>query len=270
MPNWPPTQILRHIKSHPTGAEVIQLKSDAGEAYLKGLGNAAGPHALACEWIGTGLAELFGLPVFDYAILDVTEIDELPFASGGSVEAGPAFVTRAEAGMPWGGAANSLKQLVNPVDISRLVVFDTWTLNCDRYKADAPEARQHFDNVFLSYEGTPPGKYRLIAMDHTHCFTCGNDLTRKVSHIASVKDETIYGLFPVFEKFLEKNAVRKAAADLKLIEHEKVNKILSNIPDAWNVSETANSALDEFICQRAALVADTIVSALFRQGELGE
>ena len=59
------------------------VRTDAGDGYLKAMGNPAGEHALACELVGTQLAAWFGLPVFDFAIIQVTAADELPFAKGG-------------------------------------------------------------------------------------------------------------------------------------------------------------------------------------------
>jgi hypothetical protein len=54
----------------------------------------------------------------------------------------------------WGGVENELDHLVNPETISQLVVFDTWTLNCDRYPPDVTKRRANPDNVFLSSEKT--------------------------------------------------------------------------------------------------------------------
>lgn len=38
---------------------------------LKAMGNPAGEHALACEWVGSRLANEMGLPTFEIEILHV-------------------------------------------------------------------------------------------------------------------------------------------------------------------------------------------------------
>jgi hypothetical protein len=110
------------------------IVTDAGKAYIKALGNRQGPHPLACEWVGTELAAWFGLPTFETAILRIdATTDEIPFRRGGKAESGPAFVARAVEGRSWGGTDADLNLLVNPeaiTELTELVVFDTWTLNC--------------------------------------------------------------------------------------------------------------------------------------------
>ena len=106
-PLWQPTTILRHIRSLDTGAETVIVETDQGEGYLKPMGNRGGPHPLACEWVGTSLARRLGLPTFAFAIVEVTNEDEIPLAGGGRAEPGPAFISRSERGKSWGGSAAS-------------------------------------------------------------------------------------------------------------------------------------------------------------------
>ena len=54
--NFQPTSITRFIANFDSGAGTLFVDTDAGKAYLKAIGNPAGPHALACEWVGTRLA----------------------------------------------------------------------------------------------------------------------------------------------------------------------------------------------------------------------
>jgi hypothetical protein len=139
------------------------VETDQGEGYLKAIGNPGGEHCIACEYVGTQLARWFCLPTFDFALVNVSDVDMLPFSKGGNAKPGPAFITRKERGQPWGGSERELKKLINPNDLTRLVIFDTLTLNWDRYSIDAPGKRRiNRDNVFLSQEG-PPGKLVLKA-----------------------------------------------------------------------------------------------------------
>lgn len=102
---WNPTTFLRFEEGLDTSMGTARIVTDAGPAYLKGLGNRQGPHPLACELVATNLAGWFGLPTFEYAIIEIDDsVDEIPFYRGGTVESGPAFVTRAATGHPWGGS----------------------------------------------------------------------------------------------------------------------------------------------------------------------
>ena len=100
---WQPTEILRFIRNFDTGTEAVLVLTDAGEGYLKARGNVGGEHCLACEWVATHLARWFKLPTFDYALIEVTDLDEIPLFRGGHAQPGPAFITRAESGEPWSG-----------------------------------------------------------------------------------------------------------------------------------------------------------------------
>jgi hypothetical protein len=82
-PNFRPTEITGFIRSLDSGAGTLLVDTDAGLGYLKALGNREGPHVLACDLVGTHLAVKLGLPTFDYALVEVLEMDELPFFRGG-------------------------------------------------------------------------------------------------------------------------------------------------------------------------------------------
>jgi hypothetical protein len=268
---YQPTTIKRFIKAFPTSACTALVETDAGQGYLKALGGPEGPHTLACEWVATHLAKWFGLSTFDFAIVSVSEVDEIPFHKGGQAKVGPAFITRAESGEPWSGAEQQLEKLINPQDISRLVVFDTWTLNCDRYSLPAEgkvgKPRVNRNNVFLSEEA-PEGHLLLKAIDHTHCFTCGRELSRGLRNIDKIKDPRVFGLFPEFRKFLVQSPVEQAITDLRRVDRTLVVRIMQGIPKEWEVEAEALDALADLVAERAAYVADTIKAQLWPQGEL--
>ena len=116
-----------------TGTEVVRLVTDVGVGFAKFLGNREGPHVLACELMGTKLAALLGLPVFDHAVFEYDGVPEIRLYSGGIARPGPTWITRREEGTPWSGKEEDLRLISNPEDIARLVVLDTWTRNCHRY-----------------------------------------------------------------------------------------------------------------------------------------
>lgn len=268
---WSPTTIKRFVKAFSTSACTVVVETDAGKGYLKAMGNHEGPHILACELVATQLARWFELPTFDFAIIEVTDIDEIPFHDGTKAEVGPAFITRAESGDVWSGDKGQLAKLFNPQDISRLVVFDTWTLNCDRYSeprgSPARKPRVNRNNVFLSEEA-PAGQFLLKAMDHTHCFTCGKTLTKRLAEFDMIREERVFGLFPEFREYLDRQHVRQAAAELKKITRAKIGKMTQLIPRQWDVPADAIDALVQFAVDRAKYVADNIEDRLFPEREL--
>ncbi len=241
---------------------VVIVETDAGRGFLKAMGNPEGEHALACDWVGTQLAKWFGLPTLDQAIVELDEFVEIRLLNGNLAQQGPALVTRALNGDSWSGERRQLAKLQNPDDISRMVVFDTWILNRDRHSAN----RQNRDNVFLSAESK---QLELLAIDHTHCFgTSGGELTERVAHIGNCRDTAVYGLFPEFKKFLNKDVVSHVVEQLRRIDETTVKRIVAQIPGQWKVDDKARVALVSFVLQRAAYVADTIYEKLWPQKEL--
>ena len=258
---WKPTTFLRFEEALDTSMGTARIVTDAGHCYVKALGNRQGPHPLACEWVATHLAHWFGLPTFDFGVLQIdAEIDEIPFLRGGTAASGPAFVTRAAAGHTWGGSAEELDCLVNCEAISWLMVFDTWTLNCDRHPADLTVRSPNYDNVFLERvsESDPVG-FRLIAMDHTHCFTCGRDLGGETANVNKIKDERPYGAFPAFLPRVRQQDVEAAIKRLQELDDDTVRKVVGSIPAEWEVGVAGRKALIELISRRATFVADTIL-----------
>jgi hypothetical protein len=239
---WQPTTIRRFIKAFPTGAATVLVQTDQGKGYLKALGNPEGPHVLACEWVGTQLARWLGLLTFDFALITVTTDDDLPYTKGGKAQPGPAFITRKERGNTWGGGKRALGRLANPNDLTRLVLLDTWLRNCDRHPLDPQKRKPNRDNVFLSREGAPPRRALVKAMDHTHCFTCGRELTARLADISCVKEEGCYGLFPEFWPYLNQDVMRETVQTLRDITPAEVRQIVESIPGEWEVSRPARDA----------------------------
>lgn len=256
------------ITEFPTAESLGHFETDQGKGYLKALGNRAGPHALACELVGTSLAKLLGLLTLDFALIEIDEGDEIPLASGGIAQPGPAFITRLEKGTTWGGKLRELNKLANPKDIGRLVLFDTWTLNCDRYPADLRTRRPNRDNVFFSRAGAPRSQFLVKAIDHTHCFTCGDELNARLTQIGRVKDTMIYGVFPEFESFLNRREMARAINHLQGIRRTQIQQIVGEIPVEWLVPPAARDALVSFICDRADFLATDFIPRKWPQGEL--
>jgi hypothetical protein len=147
---WPPTRFVAYYDSLGTSMETVRILTNAGEAYLKPLGNRQGPHHLALELIGTRLAEWFGLPVLEYGLLPIDgQRDQIKLRSGGYAASGAAFVTKRLPGYSWQGSAEELVRLANVQDLGRLVVFDTWIRNYDRFPPATFPWKPNPDNLFI-------------------------------------------------------------------------------------------------------------------------
>ena len=112
----------------------------------------------------------------------------------------------------------------------------------------------------------------LVDMDHTHCFTCGRELTARIAQVDSIREERIYGLFPAFVPLVARADVADAASRLSGFPREEASAAIGELPRDWLVSASAADALEEFICQRAVYVAEHIVEWLaptcWPQGQL--
>ena len=261
---WHPSKFLRFIDSLDTSRKVTLIETDAGEAYVKAMFASEIHHPLACEYLGTQLARLFGLPTLDFAIMPVGECDRIPLGKDRAEYAlpGPAFVTKSLRGNPWSGSARELKKIENAEVVSRLVVFDTWTRNWDRCPPAGDARKPNYDNVFLTSEHVSPKSLRLIPIDHSECFSGGRDLSTAIGHISAIKDVRVFGLFDVFKQYLDRQAIAQAESDLKMIDPHEVRDCVAAIPWEWDISTPVRAALTEFICSRARFLADNILMIL--------
>lgn len=261
--SWGPANILRVWKVHPTSARTAHVQTDQGNGYLKGLNNPEGPHLLACELLGTRVARWLGLPTFQFAVMQLTHDDQLHFTEEAAPGLGPAYITRAEAGSTWGGNDSALLAVENPEAIAGLVVLDTWIMNCDRYRVRGDEIRDNQRNVFFSALDAPKGKFRLVAMDHTHAFSCGSELTpAKLCRIEIAKSTEVFGLFPGFVPFVTRARVAPFAAALSRFTPRDARAIVADVPRQWGYNDELANALAEFLLDRGHFLAGALMEIL--------
>jgi hypothetical protein len=258
---WNPTRIVRFVRSFATSTGPVRVDTDSGEGYLKALGNPEGPHALACELVGNMLADWLGLSTFDYSLIEVTEDDEIPFANGQRAAPGPGFISRAEEGFNWGGDTKQLRSIINPREITGLVLLDTWVLNSDRYSPDG--TRVNRDNVFFIKSHQEGSGDRLVSMDFTHAFRNGQDINRRLGFVGRIQDTKIYGRFPEFRDLLSRDEARRLSGLLEGFDVPAAEAIVGNIPPAWEVDNDGRSALVTLIVRRARFVAEHFESELW-------
>jgi hypothetical protein len=264
---WAPTRIRRVDPPLETSTGATRVETDLGPAYAKFLGNPEGPQALFCELVGTRAAAWLGLPTLDIHVIDVPIDDLVEYANGSRSIAGPAFVSKAEQGTSWGGTADELAHIENPEALAGMIVLDTWLTNCDRFRPSADEVRRNTRNVFLR-NGVAKGKFQVIAMDHTHCFTCGRELTKAVRHIDRIRDARLYGHFPELRGLVTHSAIDAFAARLQALQRPQVGGFLAEVPKAWQPAAEVMEALGDFLLQRAAFVGQNVNQMLVDDGFL--
>ncbi len=239
--------------------------TDEGGAVLKAINNPEGEHALAREWIVTRLAKWFGLPTFDIAIIEVTDIDDIRLGGDKRAAAvGPAIVTRYETGKNWDGKSVTLSLIENTEVFSWLVVFDTWVRNRDRY---LPPTRQNLGNVYLSEENAAQGRFVLKAIDHTHCLADG-DIHAKMNVIDAMRDERIYGLFPAFRKRIDNTLVADSLKRLESVDIGIIMDAVEGLPPAWHVEANGIASLADFLVQRASYLQSHLYEKLMKAIQL--
>lgn len=254
---WTPRGRFAVLESFDTSMGTTRVRIGSDTAYLKAMGNRQGPHPLASELIGTRLADWFGLSVAEFVIYHLPEVACFELPRGAPTQPGPAFLSRHVAGRTWGGSEAELHALVNREDVTRLVVFDTWVRNCDRHPPDPTARKPNYNNVYLA-DTDSPSRSCLMAIDHTHCFDCGRDLTPRLAEIGLIRDERTYGLFPAFRPFLDAGQFVWCASMLRSLKRETVSGIVDSVPGEWDVPTDARTALIEQIMKRAEFVANRI------------
>lgn len=250
---WSPRSFQRYVRTIRSSSRPAYIYTDAGAGYLKVANNPEGPHILACDWFGTQLARRFNISTFDVAMLNLEESDEIPLGDKTTAAAGLAFISRAEEGGTMGGS-KTLESVENLEDIPRIVVFDTWVRNCDRfcpmYTAEG-KPRINPDNIFFSVEGGSTGKFILKAIDHGHIFSCGKPLSTKLCHIENVREHKLYGLFPEFRKYVSIEQFDEIAKEFGKIDARLWDDLLEKLPTAWGITTEIRQSINQFLLDRA-------------------
>lgn len=250
-------RVIRVIKSSTCPIE-CEL-DDGAHAFVKVLGNAEGPSALACEYVGTEAARLLGLPTFDVAVPVFPDELCTQLEHGLVPQRGPCFATRALQGITWDGGGELLDALENPEDVIGLVVLDTWLRNPDRYFVKAGTTRKNLRNVFLREDGVPRGTFRLMAIDHTHTIRQDRELTTQNLTIHCEREAVIYGLFPEFANHIDREDLEPFVERLRhLAKTGDLDGVVHGTPKQWLPDGQVRQDLPGFLKRRASHVADSI------------
>lgn len=143
-----------------------------------------------------------------------------------------------------------MKKLDRPEDVAKLVIFDTWVRNIDRYAAQG-DGTANRDN--LLFAPTAQGKFRMHPIDHASCFVSAD--FDELAGPEALADKEIYGLFPEFRPYLTPNRVADAIEQMLAIPADSVRDVVNSVPPQWGVTAQERDRLAEMIIGRAPLVA---------------
>ncbi|MGL4552691.1 MAG: hypothetical protein ACRC33_16070 [Gemmataceae bacterium] len=146
----------------------------------------------------------------------------------------------------------------NRSDLGRVLAFDTWTRNCDRYLPVDRTPRDNPRNFLLSEEGAPDGRFVLKPIDHAGCFTCQHEITPRVADIDNVQDARLFGRFPGFKGVAARADALEAADQLAAVQRSEIQAIIDQTPAEWQRGDEARRALGDFLCQRAGRLRQII------------
>jgi hypothetical protein len=266
---WPPTRIEAQLDAAlTTSTAAVRVRTDAGEAFCKAVGGPdEPPSALACDWIGSRLGQLLGLPVPAVAMCQA----DLPLVlsdTGLTSIPGSAFLSQVVPDAEtWDGEAASLGQVENPEVIAGGVLLDTWILNHDRYgyRRDG-QRRANVRNILLQTVGTVRRRRtRLVwLIDHTHCLTRrdGGGFAAKIDAIDHIQDDRLLGLFPAFVGFATSAHAGPWIERLRSIAEADIRTILTAIPPAWEVESAQRTTLLNLLLRRRDYLLDHWLPAM--------
>ena len=85
----------------------------------------------------------------------------------------------------------------------------------------------------------------------------------RICHLDDIRDTTVFGCFPEFEPFLDREHVRTATDRLALMDGAQADRFVDRVPAEWQVDAPVREAWGRFIAQRAAFVAANMTSWLW-------
>jgi len=254
----PPGTCIRSVYlAHNSAAKVLVVRTGFGRLYVKGPSGVNGDAMLLREWVGTRLAEFFGLPTFRYGLMSEplgTSPDELVLSDESHLRHDVVFAAVEEPGVVWEGGREQLDLVGNRSAFSRLVVLDTWMRNLDRcVPLQDGRLHQNKSNVFISSNKDRGRKPQVLAIDHTHVL---GDETPLEQGDASphVEDTRIFGLFPEFVSFVSPKDIASALAALSNVDFAGMQDIVGSVPPTWGMTADRTQRLAEFLVARARYV----------------
>ncbi|MEQ1403785.1 HipA family kinase [Neorhizobium sp. Rsf11] len=244
-----------------TSTKPLHVMTDEGAALVKYMGNRAGLDALVSELLAGELAGKVGLRTPDFAVVDIPIIETSdPFVT---VQPGPAFFSRWEQAQSLAPNSKLLASLRDPGDVSRLVVFDTWIRNKDRFADDPNGTLLNYDNILFKADKR---KTQLLVIDHSHAFA--ETSLEAEMHDDWATERVVYGLFNEFLPMLKRSDVKSAIDTVLALAIEEIETICQSTPVQWGITAAVADRIAELLVRRANLMSEWMPDAIFAQLEL--
>lgn len=263
---WRPTLVHRVVETLNTSTRPAIVDTDLGLGILKGMGNPQGPESLVCELISAELAAWLGLRIPPFSVIQIENID-IPMNGVGTMQYGPAFISKKIDGATGDAGDIFLRKITNPQDIAKLIALDSFIRNADRYPPEGTEQRINFDNLFFAPDGR---KLILYAIDHSHCFI-ETTFDMELNDDYIISDNRIYGYFPHFAPYLRREYVVAAAERLRQMDRDTAAEIVAAVPAEWGLTVDQRERLAVVIHTRAlqtsAMIGLRLSDALLDMGK---
>ena len=230
--NIPELHSIRTIrKQYHTGEEPVLVKcSDLNEYICKYMRSSATPYKLVCEVIGGMLASEWGLRLPEFTFVKILPEHWTPFRTINL--SSPAFGSKFQSSVIDITASWNNNILISPAiqkQIMSIALFDIWIANEDR----------NWNNANLMYSTKAK---ELIVIDHG-CILNTATFDYNLSLLTENESILYSELAKEILKGLTLNDTRSFLSDLKsefecikTRKEEVINRILENIPVAWNVN----------------------------------
>lgn len=266
---WSPKRLvyLKHVLSSSMFTASVEL--NAGPAYLKAMSDDVHPHGLVAELIGFRLAGAIELPVPPFSVITLSEADARMLGTKTKFRPGPAFVTKETHKVSWDGTEGLLRSVANSEAISSLVTLDTVVRNDDRYPPMAPNGSAigswspNTDNVFITDPEGTRENLRILGIDFGRAFSRGKELKPAMVGIEKVQEEAVYGAFPAFKPYLQRQVVLTSLRTLKGLGQAGVREVIGEVPRGWAMRADEVESLGKFVVDRASFLYDHIEEWLF-------
>lgn len=180
-----------------------------------------------------------------------------------SVEAGPAFFSRWELAQSLSPNSRLLANLRQPRDVAKLVVFDTWIRNKDRFTVDQNGEAFNYDNILLVPDKK---KTQLLVIDHSHAFA-ETTLEDEIDELWAT-EQTVYGLFNEFAPMLTRRDVISSLDSICALVVADIRDICHSPPPEWGFTAVLADRLAQMLTRRATLMREWFPSAVIAQMEL--
>lgn len=256
--NWRPSKVLFVRDTISTSTDPLHVETDDGSCIAKYVGNRQGDFTLAAELISAELGLLLGLKIPDFALL-TADASELGGATRYRAIA-PMFCSRFLSGaLPFVPSPRVLGRLRDRSALAKLVVFDTWLRNSDRFSASG----QNMSNLLILQDKK---KLSLWVIDHTHAiveFETGEELGSDW-----IEEEMVYGYRAEFLPYLKRSDLLDACRAAAAVDRHQLNEVVGAIPRQWGVGQSLTEELADCLFERAQRLQGWLLAAVLGQHEM--